>query len=86
MVNRLEADTVYQYSLGDGTPEGWGPWRIVKTGPDSSRGTRFLYLGDAQTGLESWGRLLKDCSSLRHPDIDFILLAGDLVDRGNERA
>ena len=67
-----------------GRPEDWGPWRTVKTGPDRSRGARFLYLGDAQTGLESWGRLLK-AAYRRHPDIDFILLAGDLVDRGNER-
>jgi acid phosphatase type 7 len=84
VVDGLEPDTIYRYSLGDGTPEGWGPWRTVKTGPDSSRGARFLYLGDAQTGLESWGRLLS-AAYRRHPDIDFILLAGDLVDRGNER-
>ena len=83
-VDGLEPDTVYRYSLGDGTPEGWGPWRTVKTGPDSSRGARFLYLGDAQTGLEGWGRLLK-AAYRRHPDIDFFVLAGDLVDRGNER-
>ncbi len=84
VVDGLEPDTVYRYSLGDGTPDGWGPWRTVKTGPDSSRGARFLYLGDAQTGLEKWGRLLA-AAHARHPKIDFILLAGDLVDRGNER-
>ena len=84
VVDGLEPDTVYKYSLGDGSSEGWGTWRTVKTGPDSSRGARFLYLGDAQTGLESWGRLLS-AAYRRHPDIDFILLAGDLVDRGNER-
>jgi 3',5'-cyclic AMP phosphodiesterase CpdA len=44
-----------------------------------------LYLGDAQTGLEGWGRLLQKATS-RHSAIDFILLAGDLVDRGNERS
>jgi acid phosphatase type 7 len=84
MVDGLEPDTVYRYALGDLTPEAWGPWQTVKTGPDSSRGARFLYLGDAQTGLESWGRLLK-VAHRRHPDVDFLLLAGDLVDRGNER-
>jgi acid phosphatase type 7 len=83
-VDGLEPDTVYEYSLGDGTSKGWGPWRTVKTGPDHSRGAKFLYLGDAQTGLESWGRLLK-AAYRRHPDADFLLLAGDLVDRGNER-
>ncbi len=45
---------------------------------------RFLYLGDAQTGLENWGRLLQ-AAARRHKDIDFLVLAGDLVDRGNER-
>ena len=84
VVNGLEPDTVYRYSLGDLTSGGWGPWLTVKTGPDSSRGARFLYLGDAQTGLEGWGRLLK-AAYRRHPDADFLLLAGDLVDRGNER-
>jgi hypothetical protein len=84
VVDGLEPDTIYQYSLGDGEPDGWGSWRTVKTGPNSSRGARFLYLGDAQTGLENWGRLL-EAAHRRHPAIDFILLAGDLVDRGNER-
>jgi hypothetical protein len=84
MVDGLEPDTVYLYSLGDGTEAGWGPWRRVKTGPDRARSVQFLYLGDAQTGLESWGRLLK-AAYRRHPQADFVVLAGDLVDRGNER-
>jgi 3',5'-cyclic AMP phosphodiesterase CpdA len=83
VVDRLEPDTMYRYSLGDGTSDRWGPWQTVKTSPDSSRGVRFLYLGDAQTGLERWGRLLQTAVR-RHPS-DFILMAGDLVDRGNER-
>ena len=84
VVDGLEPDTVYRYSLGDGTPERMGAVANRQNGTGSSRGARFLYLGDAQTGLEGWGRLLK-AAYRRHPDIDFILLAGDLVDRGNER-
>jgi len=83
-VDRLEPDTLYRYSLGDGTEERWGPWQTVKTAPDPSSNLRFLYLGDAQTGLEGWERLLK-AAYQRHPALDFIVLAGDLVDRGNER-
>jgi hypothetical protein len=64
--------------------DGWGPWKRIKTAPDRSHGVRLLYLGDAQTGLERWGRLLETAAG-RHPEIDFMLLAGDLVDRGNER-
>jgi hypothetical protein len=80
----LEPDTVYEYSVADGSADGWAPWRRIKTAPDRSRGVQFLYLGDAQTGLERWGRLLEAAAG-RHRESDFVLLAGDLVDRGNER-
>jgi hypothetical protein len=83
-VKGLEPDTFYLYALGDGSPAGWGPWRAVKTGPLAGRDLRFLYLGDAQTGLERWGQLLS-AAFRRHPQIDFLVVAGDLVDRGNER-
>jgi acid phosphatase type 7 len=84
LVDGLEPDTVYRYSAGDGTDAGWGPWRTVKTGPARARNVQFLYMGDAQTGLEGWGRLLT-AAHRRHPHADFLVLAGDLVDRGNER-
>jgi hypothetical protein len=83
-VDRLDPSTFYEYSLGEVGAHAWGPWRTVKSAPDRSEGVRFLYLGDAQTGLERWGQLLR-AAVRRHPDTDFILLAGDLVDRGNER-
>jgi hypothetical protein len=83
-VGGLEPDTMYYYSLGDGTTGRWGPWRTVRTGPDRPRRLEFLYLGDAQTGLEEWGTRLT-AAFRRHPGMDCILLAGDLVDRGNER-
>ncbi|MHC5543146.1 metallophosphoesterase family protein, partial [Singulisphaera rosea] len=60
------------------------PWRTVRTGPATPRSFRFLYLGDAQCGLEGWGKLLHAAQRLT-PDASFMLLAGDLVDRGNER-
>lgn len=83
-VEGLEPGQVYRYALGDGTPEGWGPWKTVKTAPDRGQPLRFLYLGDAQTGFERWGRLL-EAAMRRQPAMDFVVLAGDLVDRGNER-
>ena len=80
----LEPDTRYAYAVGDGSPGGWGPWHSVRTAPASPRDFGFLYLGDAQCGLERWGELLH--AAHRHrPDAGFLLLAGDLVDRGNER-
>jgi hypothetical protein len=83
-VDGLSPDTTYLYSVGDSSTSIWGPWRTVKTGRDRPGRVEFLYLGDAQTGLEAWGQRLMRAFR-RHPGIDFILLAGDLVDRGNER-
>jgi hypothetical protein len=83
-VGKLNPDTTYLYSLGDGTGTGWGPWRAVKTGRPRVDRIEFLYMGDPQTGLKEWGQRLTTAVR-RHPAIDFILLAGDLVDRGNER-
>jgi 3',5'-cyclic AMP phosphodiesterase CpdA len=85
-VRDLEPDTSYFYSVGDPGSGQWGPWRVVKTGPAPtvSDRTEILYLGDPQTGLEQWGRRLSRAFR-RHPGLDFVLIAGDLVDRGNER-
>jgi hypothetical protein len=44
----------------------------------------MLYMGDPQCGLEGWGKLLSEAAS-RRPDAGVLLIAGDLVDRGNER-
>jgi hypothetical protein len=84
VVDGLEPDRVYRYCLGDGTPRGWSDWKTVKTAPERDRPLRFLYLGDAQTGFERWGKLLEGAVR-RHPGMDFLVLAGDIVDRGNER-
>jgi hypothetical protein len=80
----LTPDTAYAYSIGDGSPSGWTPWKTVRTGPSRPRSFGFLYMGDPQCGLEAWGQLL-DAAHRRHPDAAFLLIAGDLVDRGNER-
>ena len=84
-VSDLSPDTTYLYSLADGSNQGWGPWRTAKTGRSKPGRIEFLYMGDAQTGLQDWGRQLFTAYRHAHPGIEFILLAGDLVDRGNER-
>jgi 3',5'-cyclic AMP phosphodiesterase CpdA len=80
----LQPDTVYAYALGYGPNPDWARWRTVRTGPRRSRDFSFLYLGDPQTGLEAWGRLIEGAYR-RRPDLGFVMIAGDLVDRGNER-
>jgi 3',5'-cyclic AMP phosphodiesterase CpdA len=83
-ITGLEPDTVYRYAIRDGSRAGWTAWKTVRTGPASPRDYAFLYMGDPQCGLEEWGKLLQAARS-RRPDAGFLLIAGDLVDRGNER-
>jgi acid phosphatase type 7 len=83
-VRDLEHNTLYAYSVGDGTALGWSPWQTVRTAPAEGSDFTFLYVGDAQTGFEAWGRLMQSALA-RHPEAGFLLMAGDLVDRGNER-
>jgi acid phosphatase type 7 len=80
----LEPDTVYRYAVGDGSADGWSPWQTVRTAPDSERDYAFMTMGDPQCGLEEWGKLLSEARR-RRPDAGFLVIAGDLVDRGNER-
>src|SRR5690606_1062891 len=44
----------------------------------------FVYMGDAQSGLETWGDLVHNAFKAR-PDAAFYIMAGDLVNRGAER-
>jgi len=81
----LQPDTRYQYAVGDGSAAGWSPWYATRTAPRDSRDFNFLYLGDAQCELERWGELAHKAVQA-HPDAGFLVLAGDLVDRGNERS
>jgi hypothetical protein len=80
----LEPGVRYRYSVGDGSAQGWTDPRTITTAPSGRGDFGFLYLGDAQCGLERWGELLHTARKHR-PDAAFLLLAGDLVDRGNER-
>ena len=81
----LQPGTRYDYAVGDGTDGGWSRWYQVSTAPATPRDYSFLYLGDAQCELERWGELAHSAVRAR-PEAGFLLLAGDLVDRGNERS
>lgn len=84
-VEGLRPDTAYAYSVGDGDPSRMSPWAVVRTAPEPGRDVHLLYMGDPQCGLERWGRLLA-AARARHPASHALLIAGDLVDRGNERS
>jgi purple acid phosphatase-like protein/calcineurin-like phosphoesterase family protein len=80
----LEPDTTYVYSVGDGTREGWTELAEFTTAPDGVKPFSFVYMGDAQNGLDRWGTLVQNAFRDR-PDAAFYIMAGDLVNRGAER-
>ncbi len=80
----LEPDTMYEYRVGSPDMQIWSDWYTFKTAPAQTSSFSFIYLGDAQNGFEEWGQLLKNAIE-KYPDCTFILMAGDIVNRGNER-
>lgn len=77
----LEPDTVYAYRIR-GDRGAWSEWfhlrTAARTGP-----VKFIYVGDAQNGVRShWARLIRSAWTTA-PDADFILHAGDLVNRAS---
>ena len=80
----LEAGTTYVYSVGDGSESGWTELAEFTTAPAGTQPFSFVYMGDAQNGLDRWGTLVHNAFRAR-PDAAFYVMAGDLVNRGAER-
>jgi hypothetical protein len=80
----LSPGTTYVYSVGDGRESGWTAPVEFTTAPAGEQPFSFIYLGDAQNGLDRWGTLVRNAFRSR-PDAAFYVMAGDLVDRGAER-
>lgn len=80
----LEASTTYEYVVGDGTPAGWVLPSEFTTAPDKTTPFKFIYMGDAQNGLDTWGKVVRGAHAAE-PDAAFYVMAGDLVNRGNQR-
>ncbi|MBL7647160.1 MAG: metallophosphoesterase family protein [Candidatus Hydrogenedentes bacterium] len=81
----LKPGTKYEYQVGTGTEDGWIAPAMFETAPDKAEPFSFIYLGDAQAGFDEWGELLHQCYR-ENPEAAFYVMAGDLVNRGNERA
>ncbi|MFA7588191.1 MAG: metallophosphoesterase family protein [Novosphingobium sp.] len=80
----LTPDTLYAYRV-QGAEGKWSEWFQTRTAPRAEAGApvRFIYLGDAQNGLDShWPRTIRAAFQTA-PDARFILHAGDLVNRGS---
>ena len=80
----LTPGTTYLYRVGVPGKESWTDWAEFATAPSSAVPFSFVYMGDPQVGLDSWGRLLAKCRET-DPDAAFYAIAGDNVNRGNNR-
>jgi acid phosphatase type 7 len=80
----LQPGTTYYYCVGDGSRSGWSEIREFTTAPERVAPFSFIYMGDAQNGLDRWGTLLRNAFRSR-PDAAFYIMAGDLVDRGADQ-
>ena len=84
MLRGLAPGTTYVYSVGDGSDAGWTQPAEFTTAPASGQSFSFIYMGDAQNGLDKWGALVHTAFR-SHSEAAFYLMAGDLVNRGAER-
>ena len=73
----LIPETIYHYRVGNG--EIWSEDSTFKTGTSGNH-TRFITLGDTQSGIAARNMMLKKINAL---DIDFALYSGDFVEVGS---
>lgn len=80
----LQPATTYTYRVANAEAGPWVEAHRFTTAPDGPVPFKFAYMGDAQNGLDTWGKLLAKAHA-EEPDARFYIMAGDLVNRGNER-
>ncbi len=82
VMDGLNPGTAYSYRVGGGGH--YSEWLNFMTAPPTTRNFSFIYMGDPQVGLDTWGQLLHEAYG-RHPEAAFYVVAGDNVNRGNNR-
>lgn len=81
LLTDLKPATTYEYRAGSKTKDHWTDWNSFVTAPAEPTPFHFLYLGDAQVGLEYYGELLHRAHG-QYPGAAFHIVAGDLVNSG----
>lgn len=77
----LKPNTLYAYRVG--SKNFFSEWFQFKTASVEPAPYAFAYFGDAQNEIKSlWSRCIRQ-AFITMPDVDFMIHAGDLVDRGN---
>jgi len=81
VLDSLLSDTQYAYRTGDSTH--WSEWAHFKTAGSKEDSFSFIYFGDAQNDVKSmWSRTIRSAFQ-QMPKADFLLHAGDLINRRN---
>jgi phosphodiesterase/alkaline phosphatase D-like protein len=78
----LTPNTQYAYRVGNGNK--WSEWFQFTTSSDKTEPFSFLYFGDVQNDIKSYGSRTLRQAYTHFPNADFMLFAGDLVSRSNE--
>lgn len=79
----LEPATSYTYAIANSNGT-WTAPATFTTAPGKPASFSFIYLGDAQYGFLEWGKMMRGAVGKR-PDAAFVIMAGDIVTRGQER-
>jgi hypothetical protein len=78
-VEGLKAGSKYVYRVG--TTAAWSEWYQIQMPDASKQKLSFIYFGDAQNDVKSmWSRVIREAYKT-FPKIDFMLHAGDLINR-----
>lgn len=80
MLSQLEANTTYEYRVGSAVENIWSEVRNFKTEANDINEFSFIWFGDTHKDPK-WAELLQD-SYVRHPEIAFYSIAGDIVTTG----
>ncbi|AWV97065.1 purple acid phosphatase family protein [Arcticibacterium luteifluviistationis] len=80
MLSQLEANTTYEYRVGSAVENSWSELRNFKTEAKDINAFSFIWFGDTHKDPK-WAELLQD-SYVRHPEIAFYSIAGDIVTTG----
>ncbi|HOC67192.1 MAG: Calcineurin-like phosphoesterase [Candidatus Hydrogenedentes bacterium ADurb.Bin101] len=84
VLNGLRPATSYDYRVAcNGAFSDWYTFTTAPP-PSAAQSFSFVYMGDPQVGLDTWGELVHKADT-RHPDAAFYVVSGDNVNRGNNR-
>ncbi len=77
-IDNLLPGEKYVYRVG--SEQGWSEWFQIQM-PEPDKKISFVYFGDAQNDIKSmWSRVIRQAYK-SVPDVDFMLHAGDLINR-----